>query len=137
MKNVIQQVVETMRMLDNHTNVIQSQHVGSLLIDGVEAKDIDFLVLMDNTRVVTDARWAFGGDWVLPSGEYSDTDDTWCAIRKGDINLILTNDARWYERCKLANEVCVALQVQDKKDRIRVYRVIRDGKSAEEVRGPM
>ena len=112
------------------TNVTRSQFVGSYLIDPETAKDVDVLVLVSNACIVTDARWSFGKDWLLPDGEYDDRDDRWCAIRKGDLNLILTNDTDWYDRAALANEVCVALGLQDKGDRIVAYRVIRDGLSA-------
>jgi hypothetical protein len=76
-------------------------------------------------------RWMFGSDWCLCGVEYSDQDDTWGAIRKGSINLIMTNDEGWYKRSVTASRVCEALKLTNKDDRIVVYRVIRDGYDAE------
>jgi hypothetical protein len=73
------------------------------------------------------ARYLFGDGWITCGGEYDDQDDKWGAIRKDNVNLIVTVDPAWYERAKLANEVCYALRLQDKGDRVVVYRVVRDG----------
>lgn len=128
---------ETTRMLREHSDVKEFCIVGSALYHP-EPEDLDFLVLVDRLRFIpqdeddddTAARWMFGTDWHLCCGEYSDTDGTWGAVRNGDVNLIVTVDPEWYKRAKLANEVCHALKLMDKGDRIVVYRVVRDGYDA-------
>jgi hypothetical protein len=44
-------------------------------------------------------------------------------------------DPEWFKRFKLANEVCHTIKLMKKEDRIKVYRVIRDGVTASEVHG--
>lgn len=126
----LQETIDTSAMLSSMKLVKKFAVVGSALIDEKSAADLDFLVLIDANSFLTDGRWAFGTDWHLCAGEYSDTDDSWGAIRKGVVNLIVTVDPEWYSRALTANEVCVALKIADKGDRIVVYRVIRDGYDA-------
>lgn len=141
----LQETIDTSLMLSKHRSVKSFCVAGSSLIDPESAKDLDFLVLChgasftgtcpDWDDVADDIepppRWAFGHEWHLCGGEYDDQDDKWGAIRKGVVNLIVTVDEGWYTRAKMANEVCVALKLKDKGDRIVTYRVIRDGYDAE------
>jgi hypothetical protein len=105
---------------------------------GESGMDLDSLeaVLADEDGITGSGflgygRWMFGSDWCLCGVEYSDQDDTWGAIRKGSINLIMTNDEGWYKRSVTASRVCEALKLTNKDDRIVVYRVVRDGYDAE------
>lgn len=148
----LQDCIATTSMLANHTDVIAFCVAGSALYHE-DPKDLDFLVLVkdgppalpaqsidgygfDDDQAGTGfsghARWLFGTGWDTCSGEYDDQDDKWGAIRKDNVNLIVTVDPDWYARAKLANEVCVALKLQDKADRIVVYRVVLDGYDAEQ-----
>lgn len=126
-------VVDGTTLLKKYKVVKKFQLVGSACYHP-DPKDVDFLVLLDAKSFLTDGRWAFGADWHLNAGEYSDTDESWGSLRRGDLNLICTVDAEWYERAVVANEVCCALQLQDKGDRIVVYRVVRDKYNAEQAR---
>jgi hypothetical protein len=105
---------------------------------GVEPKDVDFLVLCRGDNVGMGVlephdledypRHAFGAGWDNGGSNALDADgDQWGSIRRGDINLILTTDAEWYDRSVKASAVCVALQLTEKFDRIVAYRVVRDG----------
>jgi hypothetical protein len=139
-----QEGVDTALMLSQHKRVLDYAIVGSArYLD--EAKDLDFLVLAEGHAfmALTNAngdwdddhqsvRWMFGSDWTLCGGEYDDQTDKWGAIRNGNVNLIVTVERDWYDRMKVASEVCTALKLADKGDRIVVHRVIRDGYSAEE-----
>jgi hypothetical protein len=152
-----QTVVEGVKLLTGHPLVLDFQLVGSAVYHP-EPKDVDFLVLVkdlpprqkrsigDQLEDILDgdvpagmgpgflcgARWAFGPDWTLCAGEYDDQNDEWGAIRRGGLNLIITIDPEWYKRAAVANEVCAALKLMDKGDRVVVYRVIRDGYTAEQ-----
>lgn len=155
----VKEVLETTRMLQTHELVLDFALVGSALYHP-DPKDLDFLVLVKGDGFFTgpphlnkmpigeslDAllngevaehqrpaapRWAFGPEWQLCGGEYDDQDDKWGALRNGPVNLIVTVDPEWYANAKLANEVCCALKLMDKGDRIVVYRVIRDGDTAD------
>jgi hypothetical protein len=126
----LKDTIETSAMLAAHAKVKKFQLVGSALYHP-EPKDLDFLVLVDHKDFLMGARWAFGSEWDL-CGDYDLTGDLWGAIRKGNVNLILTVDAAWYDRAALANEVCHTLKLMDKADRMAVYRVIRDGRKADD-----
>jgi hypothetical protein len=101
----------------------------------VDPKDVDFLVLCKGDVVgMLEAddedvpRHAFGEGWDNGGSNALDADgDQWGSIRRGDVNLILTTDGGWYARSVQASEVCVALQLTEKFDRIVAYRVVRDG----------
>jgi hypothetical protein len=135
--NLIQITVDACSMLSAIPAVQKFQMVGSACYHP-EPKDVDFLVLVEGApgffgdiEDCDGAKFLFGSGWETCSGEYDDMDDKWGALRKGYVNLIVTIDPAWYERAKLANEVCCALKLMDKGDRIVAYRVIRDGYSAE------
>lgn len=100
--------------------------VGSSYILGKGA-DIDVLVLVPAVDTYGAALVAEG--W-LRDGT-TDYPSEWASFRKGEVNAILTADAGWYDRFALAAEVCKALKLADKADRITVHAVIRDGKTAE------
>lgn len=55
------------------------------------------------------------------------TDGDWQSIRKGVVNLIVTDDPEFYAGMVLAANVCAVLGLERKSDRVRVHRVIRDG----------
>lgn len=152
----LNETAATTKMLALIPRVVQFEVIGSVLIDPEAAKDLDFLVLVDDkptgrssfyaeaqadfepgidptfhqTGFLGCARWLFGEGWETCSGEYDDQDDKWGALRKGNVNLIVTTDKGWYDRALMASTVCEALKLTDKGDRIVAYRVIRDGYSA-------
>lgn len=128
----LRDTIDVSQMLAQHPKVRKFQLVGSSLIDEETAKDLDVLVLVEGTAFLTDARWAFGPEWDTVGGRYDDQTDQWGSVRKGVVNLIVTVDPAWYDRAALANEVCVALKLKDKGDRIVTYRVVRDGYSADD-----
>lgn len=144
----LKDTINVSRMLAYHPRVKNFQLVGSSLIDEDTAKDLDVLVLTDHAAFMSgsedagdgvtmscddhSARWAFGTEWSVIGGRYDDQTDKWGSLRSGDVNLIVTVDPEWYSRAVIANEVCCALKLLDKGDRIVVYRVIRDGYNAEQ-----
>lgn len=126
-------VVDTSSWLSNWEPVLDFALIGSAVYHD-DPKDVDFLVLAKGDDFREDARWSFGPGWDLCAGQYDEQDDKWGALRKGDVNLIVTVDPEWFKGAKLANEVCALLKLQDKADRVAVYRVVRDGMSAEAAR---
>jgi hypothetical protein len=123
-------VIDTSIFLAQQPRVKSFCLVGSSLY--VEApNDVDFLVLTSHTGF-SEAHSEDFDNWQLCGGQYDDQTDKWGAVRKGAVNLIITTDSAWFSRCKLASDVCHALKLQDKGDRIVVHRVVRDGYSPEE-----
>lgn len=52
---------------------------------------------------------------------------TWYAVRKGKYNLIVTTSFDWFMRGVAATLLCKAMNLQQKQQRIRLFRCIRDG----------
>lgn len=134
----LNEMVEWSARLLNDESVRDFTIIGSASIEGYhDPKDLDFLVLMPPTdgNIVSTHRWHFGPEFTLPEGEYEETEDGhWCAIRKGNVNLILTTSQKWYNSCTLANEVVRGLRLTNKHDRKIVFRIIRDGADPEDAR---
>lgn len=106
-----------------------------------DPRDVDFLVLVkpdvgvqEFCRRVSDDRGKisldplpYGKGWAYCGDQYENSvKDGWMTMRKGNVNLIVTEDKEWYDDCYTASEVCAALGLERKSDRVRVHRVIRD-----------
>lgn len=101
--------------------------VGSTYILG-QGADIDILVLVPNRFQFANRMEKDG--WVLEgAAHYPDNDFT--SVRQGKYNVLITSDASWFARFKTAAEVCKALRLEDKEQRILVHSIVRDGMSAE------
>lgn len=94
--------------------------------------DVDYLVLVQDLWQAVEVLERVE-DWCLCQGadgayqndkEYA---NTWYAMRKGNINLIMTDDPAWYQRAVHATTVCKQRNILDKADRIIVFRWLRDG----------
>lgn len=90
--------------------------------------DYDILILAGEN-------FAIAPDWEpCMSDAYETPDHNFRAYRKGLLNFIVLTDPDLYTRYSLASAVCAAVKVADKKDRIVVHRMIRDGKTEAEAR---
>lgn len=97
--------------------------------------DIDFAVLLTEGANAIDYVGALSRDkfeWEL-CGDYDGVDGKWHAVRKGNLNLIITHDPKFFTGFKIAMEVCKALRLVHKMDRIAVCQIVRDGRMASEV----
>lgn len=94
-----------------------------------DAKDVDFAILIEGDAIdytirLHDNGWGICGDYCTGTGN-------WAAVRKGNINFMITHSSKFFEGYKTAMEVCKALKLADKNDRIMVCQIVRDGHSAE------
>ena len=98
-------------------------------------QDVDFAVLLDGKRrhagEYTSAM-AANGDWRL-CGDYDTDKGLWFAVRRDNLNLMVTHDRGFFERYLAATEVCKHLKLMNKADRIAVCQIVRDGKTADEL----
>ncbi len=60
-------------------------------------------------------------------------DSSFEAVRLGNLNLIITSDLQFYTDYITAMEVCKALHLVHREDRIAVCQIVRDGRTAAEV----
>lgn len=110
--------------------------IGSAMyLSAEECTDVDFLVLVHGCEYIepiTDL--ITHHDFTACGEQYECATGTWGAVRRGNLNLIVTHDKAFYDSYRLAMEVCKALRLKDKKDRIAACKVVRDRMSAEQVR---
>lgn len=121
---------EAERIIAGLPRVLASRMIGSATYLP-DPSDVDYLVHVDTswaTEYVGAHLAAF-----MNCGEYDTADGAWAAVRKGDLNIIVTTDAQFYNLFGRATEVCKALQLVHKDQRVAVCQIVRDGKTAEQV----
>ena len=96
-----------------------------------EPNDVDYIVLtrgpwVDLAQYFVEKGWQECGEY--DAGE----EQRWGAIRLGDLNFMLTDDGQFMDDYVKATELCKALNLQTKKERIIVCRIVRDGCNAAE-----
>lgn len=98
-----------------------------------EAGDVDFAVLIAPAiNAVYYASQMVSDGWGN-CGEYDGVGGIWAAVRRENLNLMVTHDPKFFTDYKTAMEVCKALNLAHKQDRIAVCQIVRDGKKADEV----
>ena len=98
-----------------------------------EAGDVDFAVLIDPAINAVDYAAQMANDGWGNCGEYDGVGGIWAAVRRENLNLMVTHDPKFFSDYKTAMEVCKALNLQHKQDRIAVCQIVRDGKKSDEV----
>lgn len=112
--------------LTARTGVTRCDVVGSSLLgEEFKAQDIDLLVQIDTSFVVP-ATWSRDGASDVPSPFES--------YREGEVNYILADCADWYDRMKMASDLAAELRLYNKRDRILLHRVVRDGMTVDEAK---
>ena len=97
------------------------------------ANDVDFLVLIAPSLNAVDYSAQMCGEGWGNCGEYDGVSGIWAAVRRENLNLMITHDPKFFTDYKTAMEVCKALYLTHKEDRIAVCQIVRDGKKADEV----
>lgn len=93
--------------------------------------DVDYLVLVrpgemqDAEHTLFMDGYEIGGSVILPSGE--SVPCSFRSFRKGNINLILTEDLIFLGRFLAATSVCKRLNVLSKPDRIMIFQAVLYG----------
>ena len=111
----------------------QYQHIGSSsYLSSIYCNDVDLLVLMHPSKFQSleqHAEHEFPG-YLRPEGDvYANgaDDSVWLSLRKGKVNLIVTNSQDFYDKTVLANTVCAVLKLEDKAERVKVFAVVQHG----------
>jgi hypothetical protein len=112
--------------------VLQSVIVGSAAYLPT-ANDVDFLLLIGGSESPTDYVERLEADGWEQCGEYEGDESIWNATRLGNLNLLVTNNRQFYDGFKRALEVCKALRLTSRDDRVAVHQIVRDGLTAADV----
>ena len=107
-------------------NVLQMAYVGSRVICVPAPTDTD-----EDVLILTDSLGTFvrkcNRSGFKDTGSY--TGPAFHSLRHGEINLIITDKKRFYDKFMLATHVCKSLNVLDKQHRITVFQAILYGKA--------
>jgi len=134
MKFTTQQVIDA----TTHAMTVPG-HVACALVGSVamfeEGNDLDFSVLVAVEDIKEYLTCHREEGKALHGWAYTDYDTDgprqWAALRKGHVNLLITNSKEHHEGNITATQVCKALDLRDKRKRIIVHRIVRDGDCAE------
>jgi hypothetical protein len=89
--------------------------------------DEDYVVLVQDFHAFDKLLKSDG--WVVDGKEYAigaPWSTAFRSYRKGEINLIVTADIRFFARYKLATKIATVLNLTDKTERIALFQMIRD-----------
>lgn len=122
--------------LRERPNVDKFALIGSAMyLPAEQVGDVDFAVLLKPGNDASLVCVELGRDYGFePCGDYDADAGRWFAMRRDNLNLMVTHDPQWYADYLLAMEVCKVLRLQHKDDRIAVCRVVRDKLAADVVR---
>jgi acetolactate synthase regulatory subunit len=136
MDNIKPEIIAGEAAIREIPNVAEFSLIGSAMYLPAEAcGDVDFVVLVQNESYLERLTDLIMNRGFQACGEqYECSTGTWGAARRGNLNLIVTHDKAFYEGYKLAMEVCKALRLTNKLDRIAACKVVRDRVPADKVR---
>lgn len=110
--------------------VIEMEYVGSRVTcnPAPTNTDEDILILTDKSyRLVEDCKaQGFEGGEAYLDGK-GGLAVNFLSLRKGEINLIVTESKQFYDKFLLATHVCKTLNVMEKENRIMVFQAIISG----------
>jgi hypothetical protein len=116
-------------------NVLEMEYVGSRVTCNPPPTDTDedILILTDNMPTIQRAlkKDGWDGTEMYISDDGTSTTGDFYSMRKGEINLIITQEKEFYDKFTLASFVCKTLNVMAKKDRITVFQAILYSKKVE------
>lgn len=119
--------------------------IGSALYMDADVDDVDFAVLLRPDGRMGPREWCslvvdIGDHWAWCSmyaqGKARDS-ETWFSIRRKidaiNLNLMVTDDVRFYDAYVHSMEICRGARITDKAQRIAICKMVRDGLSADDV----
>lgn len=103
--------------------------VGSATIPGCTPKDRDLLLLVLDQDKAFDLLLDHGFRYDRYGGDYRGKDSMFLAVRKGDLNLIVSQHPAYFRAFSLAHRLCVAAEVTDKDIRVFIHNALVDARS--------
>lgn len=128
--NIKEEIENGKTFISTLPNVLDSALIGSALYMA-DAKDVDFAILIDGNAV--DYATALTVKGFNLCSDYDVREGMWDSVRKGNLNLMITHSSEFFRGYKTAMEVCKALRLTNKADRIMVCQIVRDGLTADQV----
>ena len=133
--NIAEEVAAGRALLSTLPGAIDFALVGSAAYRR-KPNDVDFVVLLapglklgEFALAMYDSGWSISNEYKLRNGG-----DCWTSVRRGKLNLILTDNRKFFDGYVLSTEVCKVLRLAKRDDRVAVHEVVRDRRLASEVR---
>lgn len=105
-----------------------------------EGTDEDYIVLVENLKKTEKFLSKTGWDDCLDDNDkderYNEEKQqgiNWSAWRKGELNLILTDNLAYFVRFIAATELCKSLNIKDKNLRVDIFRCVKFGDEAHQL----
>ena len=102
---------------------------GSTTING-EGNDLDIIILVGRDIEAIEDIELHAEGWALLGEESYQSCGMFKSYRKGDLNLIVTDDELYYENWKIARNVCIWLArrhgLRDRSTRVMVHHIVCD-----------
>ena len=95
-----------------------------------ETSDWDYRVeIPDDERIYEQTLDALPDEWVMEGGEHYDKGIryTFHSFRRGNVNLLVSMNAAWCERHRVATHICRQLDILHKPNRIMVFQAVLYG----------
>lgn len=134
MINIEEEIKNGLQAIASLKHVVAHELIGSAAYLPEQAQDVDFAVLIHNLLdplKYVDALHESG--WGKCSDYDTSTAACWSAVHNGNLNFMITSSPDFFANYVKAMEVCKALKLTEKADRIAVCQIVRDGKKAHEV----
>jgi hypothetical protein len=113
----------------------RAEQVGSSYINSSgQGEDLDIVVLCADPGATLPLKMRMEEAGYRATGGESGEDDEFTTLRKGDVNVMLTVDEDWWWNFVKSAEVCKALHLRYKWERVAVHRVLMNDEDAETAR---
>lgn len=106
---------------------ITDWHIGGSTAINGEGNDVDAIILVDTDIENVEVH---ANGWVLLGEESYHSCGMFKSYRKGDLNIIITDDEWYYEKWKIALNVCIWMRfkhgLSDRDTRVDIHSIICD-----------
>lgn len=89
--------------------------------------DDDYILLYSSAIALKEAvdrclasDWALGGSLAIHNKGHN----IFYSLKKGDLNLVMTDNEDWYSKMLCATKICMELNEHDKQERIKIFEAI-------------
>lgn len=134
-----QEIVDADAYIQKLPGVIDCALIGSALYLPETANDLDFAVLLWPNKTPAEFCATLCNQGFSSCSKYAHmpVESDWLSVRNGMLNLMVTADREFFDGYVTAMQVCLALHLTEKRDRILVCKIVRDGMTAVQAKAAM
>lgn len=130
-EQIQEEIASAISLLTTHSATpVRAWHIGGSTAINGSGNDVDVITLQDNPLVWNDFFYMKVNGWELCGGESYNSCGMFMALRKGNVNLIIVENAEYYRCWEKARDVCIwlrmALGITDRDARVAIHRIVCD-----------